>query len=546
MRLRRYALGAVALGLLLVGFTATPAAAHASLVSVDPADGARLDESPDHVTLVFTEHVSADLGGVRVLDSDGRDVQVGAARVSGGELQVDLQPDLPEGTYVISYRVVSADGHPVRGGSVFGVGDVTVDSGALGRVGSTDGDRVWDVVGAIGRGLAYAGILLAAGGTAFLVLVHRDPDAPERMRLPSVVRRAAIVGGVAALVALPVQAALGTGQGPGSLLDDGVLGEVLRDGVGPGLAAALVGLVLLVVAGDRAPVVALTGAVLAAASFAASGHTRAGGTATLATLADITHLLAVAAWGGGLVFLWLALKLRHRSGSADPTATVGLVTRFSSLATVTVLLVGATGLALAWSEVRSLSGLLDTTYGRLVLTKAAVVLVIAGLSAYNHFRLVPALAQGKATAALAQLRATLRVEALALTVVLALTAVLVVTTPARTLAEGGVVEDVTELADVGTVQVTVSPAQAGVNTIHLYLFDPSGRPADIAETITLELSLGAADLGPIERDALRAGPAHFQLDGDDLAVGGTWTITVRARVDRFTEATGTVEIPVAG
>ena len=77
-------------------------------------------------------------------------------------------------------------------------------------------------------------------------------------------------------------------------------------------------------------------------------------------------------------------------------------------------------------------------------------------------------------------------------------------------------------------------------------FDPDGRPADIAETITLDLSLPAADLGPITREATRAGPAHFQLDGDDLAVGGTWTIEVRARLDRFTEATGTVEVPVAG
>ena len=122
MRPARAALAAVALGLLAVGAWASPAAAHASLVSVDPADGARLDESPDVVRLTFSEHVSADLGGVQVLDSDGDQVQEGAARVDGATVEVDLAPDLPDGTYVISYRVVSADGHPVRGASVFGVG----------------------------------------------------------------------------------------------------------------------------------------------------------------------------------------------------------------------------------------------------------------------------------------------------------------------------------------------------------------------------------------------------------------------------------------
>jgi copper transport protein len=168
------------------------------------------------------------------------------------------------------------------------------------------------------------------------------------------------------------------------------------------------------------------------------------------------------------------------------------------------------------------------------------------LGAYNHFRLVPALTRGKANAALAQLRSTLRIEALGLLAVVALTAVLVVVTPGRTAAEGGVVEKIVQLGDHGSVQVTVAPAKAGFNQIHLYLFDPDGRPNEIAESVTLELSLPAAQLGPITREATRAGPAHLQLNGNDLAVGGTWTIEVHARIDRFTEATGTVEVPVAG
>ena len=122
---------------------------------------------------------------------------------------------------------------------------------------------------------------------------------------------------------------------------------------------------------------------------------------------------------------------------------------------------------------------------------------------------------------------------------------LVVVTPARTEADGGVVERIVELGDAGSVQLTVAPAQAGFNQIHLYLFDPDGRPAEIAESVTLVMSLPSADLGPITREAVRAGPAHFQLDGDDLAVAGDWTIEVRARVDRFTEEAGTTEVPIA-
>ena len=542
MRVARAALTAVFGAFLLVGLLAAPAAAHASLVSIDPADGARLDESPDAVRLTFSEPVSVDLGGVRVLDTEGNLVQDGAARGNGAEVEVALEPDLPEGTYVVSYRVVSADGHPVRGGSVFGVGNDEVDSGALGRVAGSGDDRRWEIVGAIWRGLAYAGVLLAAGGIAFLVLVTRG--GAERTSLVALVRASAMVGSVAAVMALPVQAALGTGQGPGSLFDPGVLGEVAKDGVGLGVVLAISGLAVACLTLRRWPMLALVGAAVAAGSFATNGHTRVGSTVAVATVADVTHLWAAAVWGGGLVLLWRTLRARR--GEDDRAETITVVGRFSNLATAAVVLVGVSGSVLAWEEVGSIDALTSTGYGQLLLVKVAVVAVIAALGLYNHFRLLPALTRGKATAALAQLWSTVRIEALLLIVVLAVTSVLVVVTPGRTEAEGGgVVERVVELGDAGSVQLTVAPAQAGFNQIHLYLFDPDGRPAEIAEGITLVMSLPSADLGPITREAVRAGPAHFQLDGTDLALAGSWTIEVKARIDRFTEESGTTDVPIA-
>ena len=90
----------------------------------------------------------------------------------------------------------------------------------------------------------------------------------------------------------------------------------------------------------------------------------------------------------------------------DDTPT--MVLRFSSMATVAVLAAGATGIALAWSEVRTLHALTSTGYGRVLMAKVAVVIVIGGLGAYNHFRLMPALKQGKSKAALRRLGRTLR------------------------------------------------------------------------------------------------------------------------------------------
>jgi copper transport protein len=545
-------LAALALAALAILGTPGVASAHAALIAADPPDGARLDASPAHVQLTFSEHVSASLGGVRVVDSSGGRVDRGAVRVDGSAVEVDLAPHLPDGTYVITYRIVSADGHPVRGATVFGVGSGAVDTDAARKVTAGGNDRRWEVVGAIGRGFAYGGTLLAAGGVLFLVVAHRGEVGRARLRRR--VRAAALVGAAASLVALPIQAALGTGQGPGSLFDHGVLGRVMDDGVGLGLGLCLLGLAVAVLTIDRNRAATVAGAALAAASFAATGHTRAGSSALFGTVADSIHLLVVAVWGGGLVLLWSALRDRRRAAPGDGDASVpeedggpaGLVLRFSSMATVAVLAAGVTGGALAWNEVRSIHALTSTGYGQMLLAKSAVVALVAALGAYNHFRLMPALAAGKTKAAMRQLGHTLRIEALAVVVVVGLTSVLVVMTPARTEAAGGPVERIIELGDVGSVQLVVAPARAGFNQIHLYTFDPDHRPVELAEDVSLQLTLPSAQLGPIDRTAARAGPAHYQLNGNDLSIAGRWTITVKLRVDRFTQASGTAQVPVAG
>src|SRR5690606_27792126 len=108
----------------VLGAGASPAAAHAVLVSSSPGEGERLPQGPTEVSLVFSEEVDGELGGVQVLDSTGARVDVGAAvQPSPSQLQVDVAPDLADGTYLVSYRVVSADGHPVSGAVVFAVGD---------------------------------------------------------------------------------------------------------------------------------------------------------------------------------------------------------------------------------------------------------------------------------------------------------------------------------------------------------------------------------------------------------------------------------------
>jgi copper transport protein len=171
--------------------------------------------------------------------------------------------------------------------------------------------------------------------------------------------------------------------------------------------------------------VAIAGMIAVAASFMFDGHTVTAEPDLLARFAALVHVIAGGVWLGGLVVLADTLVARNRAGTHLDAATMGL--RFSRVATVAIVAVGAAGLALAWTIIDDPGDIVSTTWGRLLLVKVALVLVAGAIGAYNHFAVVPRMdstpgnAEGQAT-----LRRTVTIEAALLLAVAVLTAALVV------------------------------------------------------------------------------------------------------------------------
>jgi copper transport protein len=102
-----------------------PVDAHAELISTEPAAGEQLDAAPAQVVLRFTESVDVSDDAIEVLSATGDPVDVGDPAHPNGErssIAVGL-PSLDDATYVVSWRVISSDSHPVSGAFTFGVGD---------------------------------------------------------------------------------------------------------------------------------------------------------------------------------------------------------------------------------------------------------------------------------------------------------------------------------------------------------------------------------------------------------------------------------------
>jgi copper transport protein len=526
---------------------AGPASAHAQLERTDPADGTVLDTAPSAVTLTFSEGVSIADDGIRVVNGQGDRVDRGDAHRGADDTQVTvaLDGDLARGTYIVSWRIVSEDSHPIQGAFQFSVGEKSeIDAGLLADA-EADPETGWQTVGAVLRGLVAAGSLLAAGGTAFLLLLS-NRTAPAWETGARVVSVAAVVAGIAALIGLPVQAVLVTGRGFDALTDAEALRQAVGDGVGPSAALTVIGLLLVVLA-LRLPRAALAlatvGGVLALVALVVSGHTRSATSPALMMAADLVHVVAGAAWFGGLVMLGLHLRQQRRSD--EPVPATELISRFSGAATWALAAVTAAGLVMSWMEVRALGALGSTTYGRLLLLKVAVVALVAAGGAYNRFGLLPSvIGETDRPAQWHRLGSVVRLEAAGLVGALAVTAVLVNVTPARDAAGvGKVISETVEFGD-GSMQVVVDPGRTGANDIHFYFLDESGQVLPDFESLEIDFTLPAKSIGPIAHPASRAGPGHYQLLGHLFEPGGLWTIEVVARIDTFTQTRAVAEATI--
>lgn len=538
---------AILVGVLALGTTA--ASAHATLESSSPADGQSVLTSPSEIRITFSEAVTTISGGLSVLDADGKTVDVGNSEVVGGRtLVAPISETLSDGTYVATYRVLSADGHPVSGSLLFAVGAGALDRSAQP---SSSGDRLWEIIGGISRFIMYLAALVAAGVAFFLAFIH--DHAEDRWRIVPFVRIGSILSLLSAIGIVMSQAALLTGKGAGAVTDSTVLRDVLNQNLGWSLALLMIGLAAIHLSTDIPKKVvsqslALSGGLAVTVSFAVWGHATELSPTAISLAADAIHATAAALWLGGLVGLVTVLSVRTPE---TVRATAGIIGRFSRMAFWSVIALTLAGLTLTITgSDASLNSILTTTWGQLVLAKIGLTLIVVLIAAWNRRTLVPSLTSPtENTSELAVRWATLlraiRAEAILLVAVVALTAIVVNVPPARTavVAKADRV-DITQRVDTGNVQLSVDPAIVGPNTVAVRYTDGTGQPINVANSMSIEFSQPSAGLEPITRQVQASEPGVFVIQGNELSIPGTWTITSAVRTGDFTEQRTSFEVPV--
>ncbi|MEU9096656.1 copper resistance protein CopC [Streptomyces sp. NPDC048361] len=386
------------LGALFAG--AVPASAHAALTGSDPKDGAVVATAPAQVTLTFSEGVALDANSIRVLDPTGKrsDTAELINLCSGNIVKygVRLRTGIPNGTYTVAWQAISADSHPVSGAFTFSIGAPSATAAVLPSQ-EVGGGLVGALYG-IARYAAYAGFVLLTGGAAFVLACWR------RGAGVSAVQRVVVGGWLTMTVATLAMLLLRTPYTGSGKLSDAFDLNGLRAVLQTKPGAALISRLLLLGAAalfvsvlfgayarrddehekaekqDLTFGLALGGTVVAAglaATWALAEHASTGLQPGIAMPVDVLHLLAVAAWLGGLTTLLVVL---YRAPDIERAA----VLRFSRLAFWSVAVLAATGLYQSWRQVGTWSALVDTTYGQLLLVKVGLVAVLVATASFSR------------------------------------------------------------------------------------------------------------------------------------------------------------------
>ena len=568
------------LALAAAALLAIPAAAsaHATLDGSAPQRGETARAQPDAVVLRFSEPVEGNFGAVRIYDAEGKQVDASDVFHPGGEgseLAVRLGPDLPDGSYTATYRVVSADGHVVSGGYVFSIGRAgsAPEETVAELVAGHGADTVAEIGLGVARGVQYAALALALGALAFMLLAWRPArravarDSEEwgeggrafDRRLRGVLLTAAVAGAASAAAGIVFHAAEAAGVSASSALDSTILREELGTRFGTvwtltTLAWAVFGLGVWALRRSPRPWQAL--ALFLPLGFIAlepalSGHPSTQSPVALLLPTNVLHVLAVSVWLGGLAALLFVLPAATRElvpPDRSRLLAANLV-RFSPIALLCVAVILLTGLGQAYAYVRDFDNLLDTAYGRAVLVKfGLLVALLIPLAAYNRYRSVPRLKwiarSGEPPGRVGLLlRRALRGEVALAVAVLGVTAVLAGYAPATTVQAGPFSGSAT--LGPAELEVTIDPARVGSNQVHLYLFD-SRDGSQFAKVKELEVTatMPEKSIGPLPLEARRAGPGHYTVQGALLGVAGDWELEVTARVSAFDEYAAELEVPI--
>jgi copper transport protein len=533
------------------------AAAHAYLVRTSPTASSEVDTPPTQVSLTFDEAVEPRFAIISVTDAGGHQVTSGSPRRSPTDPDTLVVPlkKIAEGWYLVYWRVISVDGHPVRGAFLFRVGPNPGPQPQFPIPSIAESAATPNLVTA--RAITFLSVMCAIGLFVFRIAIAR----PLIRRVEGTsLRGVSIAFGIAAVIGLvftPVYLDIATAQfALRSAFDVGTLVPLMHDSAfGRGYLDLELCFALFVLAAgtaiwvDRptrtqrsvAELLATAGAIAAAATVlivpGAAGHAAQTAPRGLSLAFDWLHLASGSVWVGGLVgilVLWSHLPAARRVSGLSVA-----IPRFSNTALVAVTCLLGTGIGATVIHMPTLAALWQTSYGQAILVKAGLLAAAMMLAAVNLVRTKPRLVAARqrvelGAAAAISLRRLVGGEAVLVWAAVVTAAVLSsLAPPPKALAlEGGALARVgpgpvaaTVTRNGYTLKVLVSPNRAAYPNDFALELSRNAKPVTGA-TVTVTFAMLDMEMGTQEYGLTETKPGIYSRSSTpSLVMVGHWGLS---------------------
>ncbi len=539
--------------LTILGVVSPSADAHARLESSVPAAGQALQTAPLRIELIFDEPVSMSATGIKVFDTKQERVDQKTPRVNGSRAQIGLLA-LPVGAYVVVWKAVSDDGHPIAGSFTFQVG--AGDQAALAALGDKElrlasaspvfravtrvvrfglfasvaaliGGAVWSMAGLMLTHRRWAKYVGAIGAFSSVILLLIDGPYVESRPLSAVSDLGLLVESLSRTTGRAFAALMPVCLVFGRSLTDCLSGN----GTSFSLAVEAPSQSLKSTDALRARVWRIGCVAVASLLLSATGHGAAGRLVPVAVAATAIHIAAISTWVSGLFFLIIRAKTMGRN-SFDAEFSAA----WSRLATGSVVLIVGTGIFAGWRQVGSRVALTDTAYGRILMIKLLIVAAMLMLGALHRRQHATQQSNNKPTWNVS----TLRGEAVLGVCALALTMALSAAIPARSAYARPLslrIQTTSARSD-----LTIEPARVGRNIVHLYVFGKNGIPVAITDAQFTFTHSGTGTI--VEVNPTNVGTGHREARSVALPLSGNWVVETRIYLSDFDVETGNVSFTV--
>ncbi|HEY2370957.1 MAG TPA: copper resistance protein CopC [Gaiellaceae bacterium] len=539
---------AVFLGVLLVAL-ALPASAfaHAALLKTIPSASVTVNSSPKQVSLLYSEAVEPRFAIVSVTDANATSETTGPPTrdpANADQLGVPLK-HLRQGWYLVVWRVISVDGHPVRGAFTFAVGPNAGPAPQFKIPSLSETAATPKLITA--RWAVFISFMAAIGLFVLRMFVARPLRSP-----PRALAIAFWIAIVIALVATPIYVLLATAEfAVRSFWSWGALIPLLRTSAfGRGYLDLELVLALFAVAAaiafwvdrpdrEKRSIAELlaTGGALAAAAAAAfvpgvAGHAAQTSPRALAVPLDGVHVLSGSLWIGGLMgllVLWGSLGADRRLAGLSIA-----VPRFSNVALTSVIVLFGSGVAASVLRLPTLASLWQTSYGQAIIVKAGILLGAVFVASFNLFKTVPGLRSPVPPRSVAGLlRGLVSTEVVLVSAAVAVAAVLSsLPPPPKALASIGSPTAhtgpgrVTQLVSAHgyQLQIGLNPNRAAVPNQFALRLTKNGRPVTGA-TVTATFTMLDMEMQSQIYKLSESSPGLYEHSAPALVMVGHWGIS---------------------